>query len=315
MRKKNINHRVGKELTVGSYDYDGLAHYWAYNYGYKSTGGSRMSTSGNLLYSYSAVVATMHPPIRAGATPFVLININKWTPTTARHLDCVESAVSHMDHMRVDDANPDGKSDHDRNLKVMFDTAMTASEKYARARSEWSINSHLRTYYTMVSNAKMYAQYFKMRNNKYYKRLLELPDPSGEHSVEELKLIKDKMDKAEKAEEAKRIRDIRKQDKENTDRADADLQEWLKGAKKMPNSHYLSQVYIRVKGAVVETTESASISLKSCVVAFLKHKDGKLKQGDDISGFTFGGVHEGIAHIGCHHVPMKEIERLLKGRK
>lgn len=311
----DINKRSNDNLSVGSYDYDGLAHYWAYNYGRKSTAGDRMSVSGNSVYSYSTVIATMHPPISGGRPPFVLINTSDWGPTTSKHLNCVESSVSHMDHMRVDNANPRGKADHEHNLEVFFDTAMTASEKYARARSEWSINNHLRTYYRMIDNAKMYASYFKLRNNKFYKRLMELPDPSGEHSVEALKELKDKMEKAEQAANSKRLREIRKRDKELADKADTELQEWLKGANKVPNSRYLKQVYIRVKGAVVQTTEHASISLKACIAAYTKYNAGTLKQGDDISGFTFGGVQNGIAGIGCHRVPMTEIERLLKGQK
>jgi len=313
-RRININKRKNDNLSVGQYDYDGLAHYWVYNYDYKSTAGDRMSISGNIVYSYRTVVAKMFQPRTVTSTPFVLISTSQWGPTTSKQLNCIESSVSHMEYMRVDTPNPSNKADHERNLEIMFNTAMEAIGKYQRARSDWSKNSWLRKFYEMLDNTTIYGEYFKLKNTKWYKRTLTLPDPSGEHSAEQLQEIKDKMEKSERAEKAKRLREVRKKDKKLADQADADLKEWLHGAQKMPNSRYLDKVYLRVNGAVVETTEHASISLKSCIEAYRSHKAGKLKGGDDISGFTFKGIIDGIAHIGCHRVPMSEIERLLKGR-
>jgi len=312
-KKIDISKRSNKYLSVGAYDYDGLAHWWAYNYGHKSTASDRMSTSGNLVYSYQTVVAKMFPPKEAGSPPMVLIAGGSWSPTTSKHINCISSSVSHMNRMRVSECNPGGKSDHKDNLVDLFRSALDASKSYPRARVEHSKEGHLRRFHDAIRTASSYAEYFKLKNTKEYKAIMQLPDPSGAESKEELQQILDKIEKSKKAAKAKKLRDMRKQDIENAEKADRDLKEWLSGANNMPNQRYLDGVYIRIKGAVIETTAHASISLKSCISAFRKYEKGTLKIGDDISGFDFRGIDDGIAKVGCHDVPMKRIELLLKG--
>ena len=308
---KKIEDRKNDNLSVGSYDYEGLAHWWTYNHGYKQTAGGRMSATGNVVKSFSVEIARMYQPVK-GAPVMVLISSSGYSNTTAGHIRAVESAVNHLNVMTVPNVSPYSKSDHEENLAYLFEGAYEACDKYGRARSEEAKLGWLNTYYRKISTLKAYGEYFKKRGSATYKKTLALPDPSGEHSREELKLLKKKMEKAKTAAASKRLRAIRAMDKELTIKADTILKSWLDGGGQMPDNKYLDKIYLRIKGAVIETTDRASISLKAAIAAYGSYLKGELKKSSDVSGFTFEGVKDGYATIGCHKVSMVEIERLLK---
>ena len=83
-KKYSINSRENSDQTVGSYDYEGLCHYFIYNYGRKDTASNRMSCTYNYIYSYNQVIAQMLERQKKDDTPVLLISSISYSSTTAK---------------------------------------------------------------------------------------------------------------------------------------------------------------------------------------------------------------------------------------
>ena len=302
-RSSNFRHEPGK------YDYNGIAHWWAYNYGSMSTAGDRMSTSGNRIYSYGTVIARMFDPPAGQSSPLVLITKQHYSTTTSKHVGAVRSAVSHMNYILVSDPDPYGKTSHIANLAAMLNHLEDLGESYQRKRLSHTKHAVFYKMRDIKSGALLYGEYFKLRNTKEYKRILKYILP-GEQGFEEfVRVLPEERRKREAKDNAAKIRAARKAHKADYDKAQERLKLWLNGDDtRPPNPSYLDEVYLRVKGGVIETTEGAIISVSSATKAYLTHKRGHLTKGMHVGPYTFDGIDENNnAHIGCHTISMDKI--------
>lgn len=316
MNKIDIRKRKNDNLTFGQYDYKGLAHWWVYNYGKGNTGGyydgtPRMSALYNAIYSYKFMIAKMYPSQKGDSSPFILIANGNFSGTTQKHIRAVKNATAGMTVLGIQNIAPNTKEDHCNNLKKLYEEIVLSVGKFCRAKSDNKKKEYLDTYYKKRYTIVSYATYFKLRKHRFYKRAIAIADPSNKYSKEEFSAFRDKVVKIEEKERRKKDKEKRERHTKRVKEAESILQEWLKGGNRLPDEQYLSETYLRVKGAVVETTECACINLKSSIEALRKYKEGTLKKGDSISGFKFKGISDGYAQIGCHSVSMKEINRVL----
>ena len=314
--KQLIKNRVNKDLKVGSYDYNGLSHWFVYNWGYKSTANGRMSCDGNAAYSYRTKIAQMYDAPKGYNEPFILISGDTWSNTTTTHIGAIYNASRHLNQIEVSKVDPYSIEDHRINLQFFYDSIIKAIKKYKKARKDWSKDSWYRQYHKALKECELYADLFKVKREKLYKAIKKLPAIDDELAFKTIAEIEAKLKKQAKAEENRRRKALIAANKEKAEQAKVDLANWLKGGNTMPNTSYLDQVYIRIKGAFIETTERATISLKSCIEAYRKYEEGTLNVGDNISGFNYRGIDtDGNALIGCHIVPMKQIKQLLQKDK
>jgi len=315
-RIKKIADRENKYQSVGDYDYNGLCHWWSSNFGRKETAYGRMSCSENTIYSYNSAIGHMYetPKWESFYRPLVLIrDYDGATKTTKNQTMSLLDATSHMIQIIVPYVIPDGPYKHIKNLEFFLKKAFNSIEKYNKARSFNSKERYKQEFCEAKKSSEIYAKYFKQRNELAYKEIMKLKEPQEEDSYDTLSFVENEFKKKTILAAQRKKNAEEKEKKLKKEKAHKDLEAWLKGEDVTPNSMYLDDTYLRIKGAVIETTRGAQISLKSCISAFKKYKAGTLEIGDEISGFTFNGVSNGVAKIGCHNVSMESINRLLGG--
>jgi len=281
--KQLIKDRVNKDLKVGSYDYNGLSHWFVYNYGHKSTANGRMSCDGNAAYSYRTKITQMYDVPKGYNEPFILISGDTWSNTTTTHIGAIRNASRHLNQIEVSYVGPYNIEKHRVNLQFFYNKMIEAIKKYKRARTEWSKNRWNIQYYKALKDCELYADLFKIRREKLYKAIQKLPTIDDKLASQTVAEIEAKLKKQVEAKELKRRKALIVANKEKAKQAKVDLDNWLKGGNTIPNAQYLDKVYIRIKGAFIETTERATISLKSCIEAYKKYEAGTLKVGDNIS--------------------------------
>ncbi len=299
--------------SPGSYDYSGLAHWWAYNHGHRSTAGGRMSCSGTRIYSYTTVVARMFDPPKGRSEPLVLVSNERHSNTTQKHIGAILNAVRHMNVLYVDDVDPYRKQDHLHNLRSILNSQITLGASYKSKRADTTRQAVVDGMISNKKKAEMYATYFKLRNTSEYKQIMKIPIPGDPNFDEELEEYNKKKMAAEARAKAKKAKQLAKEKKEQFERAQENLKKWLSGENVYVDYGMLDKVYLRVKGDMIETTERAKIPLKEAVIAFKRFKKGKLREGMHVGPYAYSGIDsDGNAHIGCHVVPLQSIEDLMK---
>ena len=305
----NINNRKSQHtMKVGSYDYQGLAHWWAYNHGDKSTAGDKMSVYGNTVYSYRTPIAKMLPPRKGSKEPVIILcDLYGWSNTTQKHIRVVAMACSHLEIIRVFDLDCNIGT-----LKGYIDEQRELAHSYPRKRKERTREEVLIKMQQNVLNVENLASYFKLKRSKEYKAFKRIPLPTTDNFEETLKTV---ISKSTKIAEAAKRAVKRKQQKQNEKRiaqAKDNLAKWFNGENVSVNMSMLGlSPKLRIKGDMIETTSKGTLPLKVARVFFKKYQEGKLKEGQHISSYMFRGVSNGIARIGCHRVELTEIERVL----
>lgn len=296
----------------GAYDYDGLAHWWAYNYGYKSTAGGRMSAAGNQVKSYSTVIATMFDPPPKQSTPFVLIAEGQHSSTTATHKRAVENAVLHMNYIFVSNPDPYLVEDHESNMASILASLAHLGEEYPKKRIDSTRNEVARRMTEYKVTAEKYASYFKLKNRSGYKQIMKFPMPGSDNFIELLEESNKSRMQAKAKAKAKKARKLAQLKAKEAEKAKLNLAKWLAGENVQIMSTYLDKTYMRIKKNKIETTNHASIGLIEAVKSYLRLKKGTLKEGMHIGPYVFGGIDtDDNAHIGCHTVPLADIDELI----
>lgn len=316
-RVKKIEERESPYMTFGSYDYDGLAHWFAYNSGRRSTANDRMSCANEVCYSYNTAIARMYNNRdKSVYLPVVLVSDKRWSNTTKKHIDAVLSAVSHMAVVMVKEVSPYSKSAHEENLKYFLEKLIAITERYLKSRRENTREDRLVEYLSTMRMAHVYAYQFRLKSNVIYKDILSLGETPSGKVLSDIEVIERRVENRRKRKINKLAEERIKENKKRAEKANSDLEKWLSGEEdRIPNMDYIEDPFIRlrIKGAVIETTNHASISLKSAIAAFKKYKEGTLKRGDEISGFIFDGISDGIAKVGCHNIKLEVVEKLFNG--
>ncbi len=324
MNSSRFQKKVGKRSSgyrhpPGSYDYSGLAHWWVYNYGVRSTGSGRMTADGNQISSYSTVIATLFDPNRTvfnNGNNLILISNYNYSVTTAKHLSKIKEASYHLNVLYVGNPDPGGRTDHISNMRNYLFNLEELAESYLKRRADSTRERDAKSMGTLRFSAIKYGEYFKLKNIKEYNQIIKFPMPDNDNFEEKvISSAKDRMisgakEKKRKANKAKKANeDMAKKEGEK-------LILWLRGEKVYVSDKYLDKIYMRVMGDYIETTGGAKIRLKDAGKAYARFTVGKLSVGMHIGEYTFGGIDEdNNAHIGCHTLPLSDIAKLLDGVK
>ena len=297
----------------GRYDYRGLAHWWAYNSNSVSTAGGRMSSRGTRIYSFSTVIARMFDPPPGHSLPLILISSQNYSPTTARHINAVKSAVSHMTCLYVSEPDPYSKDDYIANLAIMLGDLESLGESYPRRRTDETREQTLLDMARVKNSAEIYAKVFKLRNTKEYRRISRYLLPGDDNFDDFIANEPALRRKREARDRAKRIARAKKAHQEDYLKAQDKLKDWLNGGSSVPSMRFLDKVYLRVIDGYIETTEGANIPLSSAMKAYIQYKRGTLKKGMHVGPYILHGIDDdNSAHIGCHIITLDEIDSLVE---
>lgn len=308
----NINKRKSQhKMSVGTYSYDELAHWWVYNYGIESTASDRMSVKHNTVYSYSTPIAKMLPPRKGSKEPVIMLSkLNDWSNTAKRHIEVVERACHHLEIIEVF-----ALTQHSKTLEKYTYEQRELAYSYSKKRKEWTREAVLIEMQQNNLNVERLASYFKLKRSKEYKAFKKILLPTSSNFQEALDLdrriaeaSKRTLERAFKRKQVKQ----KKETEEKIIKAKENLPKWLNGENVSVNTSILN-LYpkLRINGDMIETTNGGTLPLKIARIFFKKYQEGKLKEGQHISSYMFKGVSNDIATIGCHSIELIEIERVL----
>lgn len=276
-------------------DYQALAHSWVHNRGSDECYGSRMFSSGNVMYSYGYHYIIAQFVKTKDGQEVVLINTDKYSVTTSKQTSIVIDAIPRCyERFYVSGAmlrHADNISYYMSEIKELLEKATTA-----RSRKQ----EYLGDVEYLKSQLNRYLELFKpnFRFNKEEKELLKT-----NASEYDLKLIREARKKRIKTAEAKQ----RKQRREDIAKEAIKMKKWRAG-----ELNYCYFVYhdtaLRVNGDFIETSRSSKVSIKGAKILYDRISKGKEIKGFHVDSFMVYGIEKDSLIIGCHTIPMSEVE-------
>lgn len=273
-----------------------VAHLWA------NQAQSNASNSNRLFYFYGREIFSYGnnfciAKILDNGT--ILFTNRSYSKTKAEHKNKVRRAIS--DRVKiVYCANPnEGTSsnipDFTRQIKNQIEIIENASKreqtkkaaKLELARIVENIDNYL------LAIDKTHSDLFDSEFEVYYRTAKSLDLAALNSQLEQWRKEK---------EERERLAAIRAEKE-----AKKEIAAWKKGQNVyLPNN--LSNIYLRAKGEILQTSMGAEVTLNRAKILFELIKGGKDIKGFDIDGFTVIGIN-GVLTIGCHKIERKEINR------
>lgn len=294
-----------------------VAHLWANQSQEHARNGRNFYFQGDTIYSYGSHFPIARIVEREGKGKAVLFTIRTYSKTTAKHCSIVRPACSHYE--KIFHVKDPTSSNFLEFFEEYFQRASNLWEKAKRARS--NAVYFYNQYDDVINEANNLADYFDLDVPRLvrHKDFLGLRGEAEEKRVEQNK----KQDEArqKRYEEGKRIVSLTFKEK---------LEEWLQGKSNYFQSNYfhndyyygvLSQVYLRVKNNILQTTKGAEVPeehAKKAALLVKKCRENKteyVKNGHSvrIGMFTIDNIDtEGNVTAGCHFIEWSEIERIAK---
>jgi hypothetical protein len=266
---------------------------------------------GKTIYSYGRHFAIAS--IFGKINNFVAITTEKYSRTTADHINLVISAISHFDQdKKILCSDPEAATEgrHITNLQTFERAAKHAAEGLAKAKKP-SIYFDQITYQKNLFDRDCAA--FKIKTKKKDYPTLNIP-PTPEDLAKiktQAAAEKDRKEKAEAAAEAKAM---------------LQLNYWLQGLKYsdldpergdtlIPAPHGLKHTYLRIQGANVETSKGITIPTDTARRFYLWYIGTAAAGGcqdcnKEILGYKVTQANAQGLVIGCHDITRTEIDKI-----
>lgn len=273
-----------------------VAHVWASQQQANGRSGN-IFFEGPSIYSYGHhfEMARFVTPPATGVPEIVLVTTRSYSVTTASHLSRVKQAISHLTSFTVPSF-----TDHAENLAYLIAEAQKLIDSAKRARSSWKIERVLEDFST--DHIRHYAKLFG----------LPLSDPPRVDTelvaqlTEKLNQCRVREHEAQEKKDAKRQaqRDLRIKEEA------AKLEAWKRG--ESLGWHNFASTALRINGNDIETTHGARVPLEAAKQFYTALRTGMNLTGIRVGMYTIQSVTAEVAVIGCHEIPMAEIERIEK---
>lgn len=314
-----------------------VAHKWAsqsQDEGRNSSGS--IYFNGPTIYSYGS-----HFPIATFHGGLVLFNTASYSTSTAQHVSNARSAVNHHSTITVDNPTPANVKDHRANVADMIKRCGSLAVDWKRSRKyKHQIENQISS---LMKDVSRYLEHFNLKPLKATRAAIDAFQPFADafstdttpERKEELLLrfigyllnwkegetkrqqAKQKREAKQRAAEIERQRIEREKSiEQKQSEALPFLTDWKAGksigADRMRKIEVLP-VALRVRdmnGCIVETSHGARISCREFSVAYRLWKAGKLEPGTAIDGFRYSRTENDSVVIGCHTIPVVEIERV-----
>lgn len=260
-----------------------IAHMWANKTQSEATNGSNFYFEGDTIYSYGSHFPIAKHVINENRDRAVLFTERTYSNTTARHIQIVRQACSHLDVIYCPDLN----NSHNANFHAWQVKAEIIASKLVKAKKP---EKYLIELNEVKTKAKKYASFFN------------LPIPASLESIlsiETKEAYKSYSDNKEAILAAEKKKAEAKEKKEHKKA----LTKWLNGE---TNRIYTRDGYDYLRmgkdNKSVETTQGVSIPINAARLFWQRIKDGKLQPGDEISHYTVTEIGN-LVKIGCHTFP------------
>lgn len=289
-----------------------------------------VSFDGNLLYSYSLPIAN----IVDAKKKIALVTTDKRSVTTAKHISCAWSALSHYTQIEVYNVRIDGYNAatvHKSNIRDLTNKLDDIVSKQARA-----VKSNYTSEYTyLVHNLQAYVKLFKLKNKltkkqrRYFDgaplvipgRVLNYNDPERVAARQKAQEYRDA--NRERLNAAKKARNIQKFRDRETNSV------YEPGRRRYGYNYYIMPAYLRLNEdkTRIETSKGAQVLVSSARILWNTIKRVK-ESGQEyvpsetvaerikIDYYTLNKVTaDGNIIIGCHNILYSESELIAKELK
>lgn len=294
-----------------------MAHFWANQVQERGRSGS-MFFSGASIYSYGrhfemARIARVKSEHVSGLnkTGVVLFNPKDYSVTTARHKRLVRLAIDGTAYYRFDvpclNAGTTGVKKYDRqlhteNVDYLLGQADKLRQKALRAVDHGTFYRNRAD--DCFEEARHYREVFKLP-----KSIAAKIETKSIWTAEE-EAILDRRAKA--AEERQVTRSARYENRlaEMCEKAAEHLKAWRAGGPFVSGALHTLPVALRVAGEAVETSYGAAVALPVARAAWERYHAGQTVAGDSVGAFEVRSLDEKEVRIGCHVLPVAEIQAL-----
>lgn len=306
-----------------------VAHAWANKTGKQQNGPNMFcgGYDGDTIYSYGRHFP-MAKHVTINGKPYVMATTKGYSVSTAKHIGHVNSAISHLNVIRVENVEAESKHDHKKNYEGMLRERVELLTKASRARTWKEI--HLNHANTAARRANEYTKMFKLG----FRQITLV----SEHDII---AVVETYSVAQKAQRAKDLRTKEKAFKARQIELADKLEEWQNGANVMcpndPNGGDFVRVRLKNRedklvgtvsdkwfnSDVVQTSKGTTVPLKDALVLFkimqrcAKHKKAWFPTHEpvirSIGDFKIDNVsEEGTLRVACHTIPLANAIRALE---
>lgn len=228
----------------------------------------------------------------------ILLNSKPSSATTEIHKNHVIRAIpDHYIGITVPKIGTD-KKDIKENILHLTTEINTYMRKYKKA-TKYGLD-YIKTVEMTQQHLKIYCQIYKRVVPKNYRGVLISEKEKAECTAKNI--IRRELEQYNY-----RMAKI-KDEKEFFE----NLEKWSAGENVYLHSRFYHEhtVRLRIHGTDIQTSQGASVPTNEALVLYLK-----IRNGDDIKGFEIGnytviGIEDNILKIGCHKIPLEEVNRV-----
>lgn len=280
-----------------------LAHMWAYQEK-KSGKGNNMFFEGDTIYSYGH-----HFPIAThyheNGRRFVLLTTRGYSNTTAKHINHVRAAISHMTVIKCDSpATYHGNASHGINIDEFKRHAKQLQVEIGLARQGTKKRQGLESDLAdLFDNAADYTNCFKLPAITF--------DKIDDSIIESLRAARKERNAEKLAEKKEREAFLKLTQAEK-------IEKW-RNCEPCGQLPYALPTMLRIKGAVIETSRNAHVNIDDVkellpVIIMRMHKTVKALKSIKLVKPIKLGIYDltniladGTIVVGCHHIPQNEV--------
>lgn len=301
MRKRLKNHR---EVT----------HFWA-NQSQEQGSSGNMFFEGDTIYSYGHHFKIARLVKDHYGRTVALFNNEDYSVSTSKHKSYTYSAASHLKVFTV--PNLDGG--HLENIRYLLNLIQKQKDHFKRDRSgyKWAIDNvrgDVEKVFDYINRFGVKIETFEKDDKKTLLFLARhKKQPFTKSELEELKKYKVRNEKyktrvleKERAQAEQWKRDALKRQEE----VKKNRQAWLDGKDVYYSSIWNGTVELRVKGDRIQTSQGAEISVKMALKLWDRIKTHQSVEGFDFGPYKADGIKDNVLTVGCHNIPLSEIERI-----
>lgn len=270
-----------------------VCHVWAQQD--KPEGRNRAKTvffNGPSIYSYG-----LHFEMARFVNNVVLVNSARYSVTTAKHRSWVQRSINQYTSFTVP-----SMTDHKANITYLIDQAKSSYDIATRARKY--ADRYIATGRRQVDQVQQYIHHFHALVPDTHADVWRALDNdtylNGEVQTELLR-------KAREAQAKDREADRQRAAEQAEDERES-LEKWMQG--ETQGYRYFTETRLRVKDNEVQTSRGASVPVIEAKKLYRALQAKLNVQGQRIGHFTVNRIEEGNIVIGCHTIPLSEIERI-----
>lgn len=296
---------------------DELVHVWArqgQDHGRNSNGS--MFFNNGVIYSYG----DHFPMAKHIDLNRVLTTTQTYSVTTAGHLSRMHRAINHKEAIAVDNVLARTTAEHKANLAGMLRDIRDLANQHKRSRKyKDSIEGQIRS---RIRDMNLYREWFKCGNITKAIRVVcdwgKLPSETrnSEDGTRGLfQLLGEQFkaaDEADKKAEARRKAAEKKAKAERIAQLQEAYAEWKDGANHPAYKFRELPVAVRIDPTdpeIVQTSQGAAVGLKEAIVLYKAVKAGK-DIPETINGYGPIRANSTTLRVGCHSIPVAELDRL-----